>query len=103
MLTCPIFIPHSPNPWCLENQQPTVMMKTCSLADTGGARTGLELIQRHIPRELSLFGQYGSSLEDPMAILSLSNLTKSFPSVKSVFPQITFGNQLEAIVNITAA
>lgn len=43
----------------LENQQPTIMVKTSSLAATGGGRMELEFLQSQIPRELSLFDLSG--------------------------------------------
>lgn len=43
----------------LENQVPSIMVKTSSLAATGGGKRGLELLQSLIPRKLSLFDLSG--------------------------------------------
>lgn len=48
----------------LENQQPTILVKTSGLAATRGSQTVLELLQSLIFREL-LFDLSGGPLEDP--------------------------------------
>ena len=69
ILTC--FIPIVPYPQLhgnLEIQKPAIIVKTSTLAATGGGRMRLVFLQSPILRELSLFDISGDSVEDLKAI-----------------------------------
>lgn len=71
----------------LENQQPSIMVKSTAWQPLKQAGEGWSTFKPPFPEKLSLFDLCGDSMEDTTHMAFLFNLTWYSPRKKSLFPR----------------